>query len=157
MADAITRATHMTLAERLAEKLGASIQATTIFAPPVERDGRTVIPVARAAWGFGGGGGSGGNGALRRGQGSGGGGGARINPIGYIEISDEGTRFRHIFDARTILTLTLGGGMLALLLLREVRKLVGTCRQDEAVVATVVDTETTDIPQDANFSEAPVG
>ncbi len=34
--------------ERLAEKLGMHATAATVFAPPVERDGVTVIPVAKA-------------------------------------------------------------------------------------------------------------
>jgi uncharacterized spore protein YtfJ len=39
----------------MAERLGAVARAATIFAEPVERDGITVIPVAKAQWGFGGG------------------------------------------------------------------------------------------------------
>lgn len=39
----------------MAEKLGATARAATIFGDPVERDGVTDIPVARARWGFGGG------------------------------------------------------------------------------------------------------
>jgi hypothetical protein len=37
----------------MAEKLGAVAQASTVFGEPVERDGITVIPVAKARWGFG--------------------------------------------------------------------------------------------------------
>jgi uncharacterized spore protein YtfJ len=58
-------------AERLAEQLGDSVRASAVFGKPVERDGVTVIPVARARFAFGGGGGSDGTG-----QGSGGGGAA---------------------------------------------------------------------------------
>lgn len=43
-----------TFFETLAEKLGAAAQATHIFGEPVERDGLTVIPVARATAGVGG-------------------------------------------------------------------------------------------------------
>ena len=39
----------------MAEKLGAVAKAATVFGEPVERDGVTVIPVAKARWGFGGG------------------------------------------------------------------------------------------------------
>jgi uncharacterized spore protein YtfJ len=39
----------------MVEKLGAATKAATIFGDPVERDGVTVIPVAKARWGFGGG------------------------------------------------------------------------------------------------------
>lgn len=37
------------------ERLQDSANARTVFGDPVERDGRTVIPVARVAYGFGGG------------------------------------------------------------------------------------------------------
>ena len=77
--------------ERIAEKLGASVGASKVYGDPIERGDVTVIPVARARWGFGGGGGRG-----RRGEpGTGGGGGAVMTPIGYIEIHGDGTtRFR---------------------------------------------------------------
>ena len=39
----------------MAEKLGAVARAATVFGEPVERDGITVVPVAKARWGFGGG------------------------------------------------------------------------------------------------------
>ncbi len=41
---------------RLAERLGATAAASAVFGTPVERNGVTVIPVARVRWGFGGGG-----------------------------------------------------------------------------------------------------
>ena len=44
---------------RLAERLGASASASSVFGEPVERDGVTVIPVARVRWGVGGGSGRG--------------------------------------------------------------------------------------------------
>src|SRR5450830_152164 len=46
---------------RLAERLGAGAAASAVFGTPVERDGVTVIPVARLRWGFGGGSGRGRN------------------------------------------------------------------------------------------------
>ena len=45
--------------ERLAKQLGATANVTSVFGEPVERDGTTVIPVARFKWGFGGGEGTG--------------------------------------------------------------------------------------------------
>jgi len=39
----------------IAEKLGAAANASLVFAEPVEREGVTVIPVAKSCWGFGGG------------------------------------------------------------------------------------------------------
>lgn len=140
-----------TFVERLAAQISSSVQATTIFAPAVERDGVTVIPVARAGWGFGGGGDT----TQHRGAGNGGGGGASLTPVGYIEIAKGQTRFRPIMDMRQIVMLALGGGVLAVMALREVRRIIAVRARAkrEEVVATVVETETT-IPQDAVFAEA---
>jgi uncharacterized spore protein YtfJ len=47
------------LLERVGETVGKRAQASAVFGEPVQREGVTVIPVARARFGFGGGGGSG--------------------------------------------------------------------------------------------------
>jgi uncharacterized spore protein YtfJ len=79
------------LLERIGQTVGQRAQASTIFVEAVEREGVTVIPVARARFGFGGGGGGGTLG--EEGQGSGGGGGdsVAVSPIGYIELRDHGS------------------------------------------------------------------
>lgn len=82
---------------RLAEHLGRNASASAVFGAPVERDGVTVIPVARVRWGVGGGGGRG----RRKGQtddGFGGGGGVQAAPLGFIEVRDGGARYRRIRD-----------------------------------------------------------
>jgi uncharacterized spore protein YtfJ len=45
--------------ERIAERVGAKANVRAVFGDPIERDGITVIPVARIRWGFGGGAGRG--------------------------------------------------------------------------------------------------
>jgi uncharacterized spore protein YtfJ len=101
------------LFEKLARKLGDSARAAAVFGEPVERQGLTVIPVARARWGVGGGGGGG-----RRhggeGRGLGGGGGATVTPVGYIEIRSGGARFRPVIDLKVIAAFALGVLSLAL-------------------------------------------
>jgi len=77
---------------RIAEKIGGSIGAQSVFGAPVERNGVTVIPVARARWGFGGGGGTQPDGD----GGSGGGGGAQVGAAGYIVVSDDDVRYEPI-------------------------------------------------------------
>jgi len=77
------------LLDRLATQIGGHASVKAIFGEPVERDGVTVVPVARVRWGVGGGGGEGPDGA-----GSGGGGGISAEPVGYIEISSAGASFR---------------------------------------------------------------
>src|SRR5438874_8383842 len=70
-----------TFVERIADIIQVNANAKQVYGEPVERDGTTIIPVARVQWGFGGGGL--GRGAAERG---GGGGGARATAIGYIEL-----------------------------------------------------------------------
>jgi len=79
------------LLERLAAQVGGKAGAKAVFGDSVERDGITVIPVARVRWGIGAGGGQG-----PEGSGSGGGGGVAADPIGYIEITAAGATFRPI-------------------------------------------------------------
>jgi uncharacterized spore protein YtfJ len=131
-----TRGPMDEMLERLAEKVGARANVKTVFGDPVERDGVTVIPVAKAAWGFGGGGGTGPAGAGAGGEatteesngmetaaqggaatasGVGGGGGMAIAPVGYILIRQGEAEFRPIRDAAAVVRLALVGGMAALL------------------------------------------
>jgi uncharacterized spore protein YtfJ len=84
-------ATGAGFTERLAEKVGATARASAVFGDAVEREGVTVIPVARAKWGFGGG-----SGGRQGEEGSGGGGGISVSPIGYIELRAGEARFRRI-------------------------------------------------------------
>jgi len=83
------------LLERIGETVGRRAQASTVFGEPVEREGVTVVPVAKARFGFGGGGGSG---AREEGEGAGGGGGGGVyvSPIGYIEVRDRSSEFKRI-------------------------------------------------------------
>lgn len=102
----------------MAEKLGAVARAATVFGDPVERDGVTVIPVAKARWGFGGGGGQrrdeGDGGKLE--DGAGGGGGAQVTPVGFIEIKNNEANFRRISTVSP--SWIIAGGVISLLLLR---------------------------------------
>jgi uncharacterized spore protein YtfJ len=128
---------------RLAERLGASASASSVFGEPVERDGVTVIPVARVRWGVGGGSGRGTGGGRGRGrrrgkadvselgapgdqseqsEGVGGGGGAQASPLGFIELRGGQARYRRVHDplrlavAGLLLPLTVAAGGIAMLL-----------------------------------------
>jgi sporulation protein YtfJ len=95
-------------AENLAERIGASARASAVFGEAVESQGVTVIPVARAKWGFGGG-----SGGREGEQGSGGGGGISVAPIGYIELRDGEARFRRIHNRIQIAAVAAAWGLLA--------------------------------------------
>jgi hypothetical protein len=75
----------------LAERIGAAARASAVFGEAVQGQGVTVIPVARAKWGFGGG-----SGGRDGEQGAGGGGGTSVSPVGYIELRAGEARFRRI-------------------------------------------------------------
>lgn len=92
------------LLERISEAVGERAQVSAVFGEPVEREGLTVIPVAKARFGFGGGGGSGSR-EGDEGSGGGGGGGASVSPIGFIEVRDGSAEFKRISTARDLLAL----------------------------------------------------
>ncbi len=74
----------------VAERIGSAAGVAAVFGDPVERDGVTVIPVARAMWGAGGGGGESDE------EGYGAGGGAMAAPHGFIEIGGGKVHYRRI-------------------------------------------------------------
>ena len=105
-ADVARQAEASDFVERLAERIGLSARASAVFGEPVARDAVTVIPVARAVWGFGGGGG-----AEWEKQGSGGGGASMVLPYGFIEVRDGDARFvplRHPLHTATLVAASLG-------------------------------------------------
>jgi uncharacterized spore protein YtfJ len=109
------------LLQRIGETVGDRAKASTIFGEPVEREGITVIPVAKAKFGFGGGGGEG-----KQGPGRGGGGGAIVTPLGYIEVHDGAARFRRITRPADLLAVVATASLAALALTRltlELRRL----------------------------------
>lgn len=92
------------LVARLADSIQVHANAKQVYGEPVERDGTTIIPVARVQWGFGGGGI--GRGAAERG---GGGGGAQAIPTGFIELKNGVAEFRPIPDPSAPLKLAAIG------------------------------------------------
>lgn len=86
------------------EQLLQSVMAgagRTIYGEPVSAEGRTIIPVAKVAYGFGMGSGPARPGEPEQRTG-GGGGGLRGKPAGFIEITASGTRFVPIVDYRDV-------------------------------------------------------
>ena len=116
---------HAELANELLERIGKTVgqraQASTIFGEAVEREGVTVIPVARARFAFGGGGGGGTRGEKEQGSGGGGGGGVAVRPIGYIELRDHGSEFIRIRNSIDLVALVAAGALAAI----SVKRLLG--------------------------------
>lgn len=112
---------------RLAEKLGVHASAGAVFGQPVERDGITVIPVAKVRWGFGGGSGRGieeGSDSGEIGEGSGAGGGVMASPLGFIEVRDGRAEFKRVTDPVAVVPVILAGAFAAWVALRGIRKIL---------------------------------
>jgi uncharacterized spore protein YtfJ len=89
---------------KLVESLGGTASAQAVFGAAVEKDGVTIVPVARVRYGVGGGGGRGPGRKKRRDEGDsdevgyGHGGGVQASPVGYIELRDGQTSYKRIAD-----------------------------------------------------------
>src|SRR5690349_6496623 len=103
----------LTLLQSLHESLSTRAQVKSVFGEPIVAGDKTIIPVAKIAYGFGGGTGSGGlEIKTARGEGGGGGGGVGALPVGVFEVGPNGTQFIPISDKKKLLgTLLLGAGL----------------------------------------------
>lgn len=108
------------LLDSIAE-LQEKANVNAVFGKPVVVEGRTVIPVAKVAYGFGMGVGHGAKAEVKDevpekaaeeaiGSGGGGGGGVQARPFAVIEVTPEGTRVEPIVDEQK---LALAGSLLA--------------------------------------------
>ena len=88
------------LLQKIGETLGSTATVKSVFGEAIHVNGKTVVPVAKIAYGFGGGFGTGkgGSPADHQGEGGGGGGGVRAFPAGALEITESGTRFVPFID-----------------------------------------------------------
>lgn len=100
----------------LVETLRDAARAETVYGDPIERGDRTVVPVARVAFGWGGGGGSGPEEDDDAGEGWGGGGGLQASPVGALEVTDHDTRFVRYDGRKRTVALVLVGLALGYLL-----------------------------------------
>jgi uncharacterized spore protein YtfJ len=114
-----TKPRKRSFVERVAERMGMQASAKAVYAEAVERDGVTVIPVAKVRWGFGGG-----TGRKQRKRGKGAGGGLQAAPLGYIEIKEGQTEFKPIRDPMSLVPLVAMGGLAGWVVLRSLRKLI---------------------------------
>ncbi|WP_329475185.1 spore germination protein GerW family protein [Kribbella sp. NBC_01510] len=99
------------------------VKAGTVFGQPIEKDGVTVLPVARISGG--GGGGKGQDAGGREAEGAGGGLGLSARPVGVYVIRDGKVSWSPAVDVTRVI---LGGqlvGVVALLTLRALFKIIG--------------------------------
>jgi len=87
--------------ESMFEPLTRSASVKSVYGEAITANGKTIIPVARVAYGFG-------SGRGRRHheedapEGEGGRGGVYAVPIGVVEVTDTGTRFVALHDRRVL-------------------------------------------------------
>jgi uncharacterized spore protein YtfJ len=106
------------LLQRIGQTVGDKANASTVFGQPVEREGITVIPVAKARFGFGGGGGGSEGATEEGGAGGGGGGGAMVSPVGYIELHADSAEFKRITGPVDMLAVVAAASLAALAIKR---------------------------------------
>lgn len=101
--------------------LEESASVNRAFGDPIAAEGKTIIPVARVAYGFGSGFGSGSEGGdpdadEESGSGGGGGGGMAVSPLGVLEVTDSESHFVSFRNWRRT-ALAVGAGLAVGLLL----------------------------------------
>jgi hypothetical protein len=112
------RVPEFSFLDRLTDELAGSV--CSVFGAAVERDGVTVIPVAKARWGLGGGSGAKRSGEQGRAPNVGGGGAAIVKPMGFVEMAGGRTRFRPILDPGLVAATAIASGLLGLAALQTV-------------------------------------
>ncbi|MDA0524862.1 GerW family sporulation protein [Methanococcoides alaskense] len=78
--------------KEVTSELERLVSAKTVVGEPVIAGGKTILPITKVSFGFGSGGGEGSKDGVESGFGGGGGGGAKIEPVAFLVISDEGVR-----------------------------------------------------------------
>jgi uncharacterized spore protein YtfJ len=106
------------LLQKMGDTLGSTATVKSVFGEPIRMNGKTVVPVAKVAYGFGAGAGTGKSGAHpdRLGEGGGGGGGVRAFPAGALEITEGRTRFVPFIDPAWIGAAFAAGAVFASLM-----------------------------------------
>ena len=87
--------------ESMFEPLTRSASVKSVYGEAISANGKTIIPVARVAYGFGGGRGSKPGDANPQ-EGEGGGGGVYAVPVGILEVTETQTRFIGLSDKRRL-------------------------------------------------------
>lgn len=104
--------------EKLTDRLERGGRSAAIFGPVVERDGLTIIPVARIGWGFGGGQAK----SKKAGASIGGGGGVSTVPAGFIQLRGGKATFKPIVDPIKLAGIVFGFNLLLVLAVLLLRK-----------------------------------
>ena len=105
--------------QSIIDRLQGSAAVKTIYGEPIKAEGKTIIPVAKIAYGFGAGSGSS---KEEKEQGGGGGGGIAVRPKGVLEITEVETRFISFDETRNMIIGLILGLFLGLMIMRRASK-----------------------------------
>ncbi len=113
--------------QSLAERFATTASVKQVFGEPIERAGRTIVPIARVKYRLGGGWGGGEqeNATVDRPLAAGGGGAGGVvkaKAAGALEITDAGVRFIRFVDATDIAKICMGGLIAVVVAQRLLRK-----------------------------------
>ena len=97
----------------IGNSLAATATVKSVFGDPIHSEGKTVVPVAKVAYGFGAGFGQGKSPQdNKQGEGGGGGGGVTAFPAGALEITAKQTRFIPLINVRLVIAAFTAGALL---------------------------------------------
>jgi uncharacterized spore protein YtfJ len=104
--------------QSILDRLHTSASVKTVYGDPIIAEGKTIIPVAKVAYGFGAGAcpvrKSDGEDQTEGKEAGGGGGGICARPVGVVEITKEGTKFVPIDERKKLAGVLLVGLLLGL-------------------------------------------
>lgn len=108
------------LLQSIIDRLQSTASVKTIYGEPIEVKDKTIIPVAKVAYGFGAGSGAGKQEESE--ESGGGGGGIAVRPKGVLEITKEDTRFIYFNETRNLVMALIIGLFLGILFARKSSK-----------------------------------
>jgi uncharacterized spore protein YtfJ len=108
------------LIQQLSDKFSSDANVKSVYGDPIETQNKTIIPVAKIAYGLGAGGAQGME-EKEKGEAGGGGGGVSNKPVGVLEITKEDTRFVPVDDWKQKVQWIGVGALLGLLIYRWIR------------------------------------
>lgn len=92
--------------QSIIDKLSASADVKRIYGEPIEKNGKTIIPVASISYGVAGGSGKK-NDHDDQAGGEGTAGGIKAKPVGVLEITDDSTRFIRVDQVQVLIGIFL--------------------------------------------------
>jgi uncharacterized spore protein YtfJ len=108
------------LLQQLSDRFASDANVKSVYGDPIETQEKTIIPMAKVAYGLGAGGAQGEKNE-EEGSAGGGGGGVASKPIGVIEITKEETRFIPVDDWKKKIQWIGIGSLLGILIYRWIR------------------------------------